>query len=143
MTAQPSAIEQSAEQTLFSCDHFGTVTNKRVIYERRSGFSGGSRVDIPLKHVTSVSLETSRSWLLFILLLLVAVSCLFAPHQGMYVRLIGAVAVASAALVYIGSPTIKVQTSSGKDGQPMSGQFWHRREASAFVEAIRAQLVEQ
>jgi hypothetical protein len=49
------------EQTFVSTV-FGTVTSKRVIYNRSKGWmSGGSREDIPLKHVTSVSLEISRS----------------------------------------------------------------------------------
>jgi len=42
----------SPEIAVFTSEHFGTVTNKRVTYEYRKGFSGRSRVDIPLSHVT-------------------------------------------------------------------------------------------
>jgi hypothetical protein len=133
---------QQPEQMLYTCDHFGTVTNKRVIYECRKGFSGRSRVDIPLKHVTSVSLETSRSWPLFFLLALVGAVCVFAPHVDVNVRSIGVTVLLLDVLVYMGAPTVVVNTA-GNDLKRQPGQFWHLREASAFVEAIRAQLVSQ
>ena len=50
------------DEKTFVENEFGTVTSKRVIYYRAKGwFSGGSREDIPLQHVTSVRLDTSRS----------------------------------------------------------------------------------
>jgi hypothetical protein len=40
---------------------FGTVTSKRIIYFTKRGWlAGGAREDIPLRHVTSIRLETSR-----------------------------------------------------------------------------------
>src|SRR4051794_14219654 len=65
-----NATQAQAEQTLADTP-FGTVTNRRVIYFRsKSWFGGGSREDIPLQHVTSVRLDTSRSILVGALLLL-------------------------------------------------------------------------
>jgi len=48
-------------QTEFS-NEFGTVTKDRVTYFRKKGwFSGGSREDVPIRHVTSVRYEKTRS----------------------------------------------------------------------------------
>src|SRR5216684_2171237 len=60
VTKGGNMAEQQAEQTFIE-NPFGTVTNKRVIYYRAKGwFSGGSREDIPLQHVTSVRLDITR-----------------------------------------------------------------------------------
>jgi hypothetical protein len=132
----------SPERMIFTCRHFGTVTNRRVIYETSGGISRKARVDIPLKHVTSVSLENVRSWPLLILLGLVGMTCLFAPNVDFKVRCVGVIALLLDILVLMGTPTVVVNTS-GNDLKKQPGQFWYMREAEAFVEAIRAQLVEQ
>jgi hypothetical protein len=61
MNAHGSVADTSiSEQTLVT-GIFGTVTNKRVIYNRSRGWlSGGSREDIALAHVTSVRIDTTR-----------------------------------------------------------------------------------
>lgn len=124
------------EQTLIS-NVFGTVTSKRVIYNRSKGWiSGGSREDIPLKHVTSVSLEVSRSILAGILLLLLGLPML-AGTLG--TALIGAMFVALAVLLLWGSPAVAVNTA-GNDLRPAKGAPWQRSDARSFVEALRAQL---
>jgi hypothetical protein len=56
--------------------------------------------------------------------------------------LIGGTALILDLLVWMGSPTVIVNTS-GNDRKPQPGFPWHVREAEAFVEAIRAQLVRQ
>lgn len=125
------------EQTLFTCPRFGAVTSTRVIYHRWKGFSGGSRVDIPLMQVTSVRLGTTRSWPLIIAMLVVAIGCLSAPG---IVRDMGAAALVLDFILFLGSPTVVVNTT-GQDLKKQVGHVWELREATAFVKAIRAQLV--
>jgi len=129
-----------SEQT-FATTAFGTVTSKRVIYHRAKGwFSGGSREDIPLKHVTAVRLETSRSVLAGILLLLVGLTLLAAVSIG--TKLCGAGLIFWAALLFWGSPAVVVNTS-GNDLRPAKGTPWQREEATTFVEALRGQLFKE
>ena len=104
-------MSEEAEQT-FASGVFGTVTNKRVIYQRAKGwFSGGSHEDFPLKHVTSVRLETTRHILGGVLFALIGLGCLGAPGGG---KLIGAALTALAVLLLWGSPAVVVNTA-GQD----------------------------
>jgi len=128
--------EQQEEQDVIKTQ-FGTITNKRVVYFRNKGwFSGGSREDIPLKHVTSVRLEVSRSLAGGIFLLLVGLALLSGNNS---VKAVGAVVIAIAVLVLWGSPTVVVNTA-GNDRTVSKGFPWLRREASAFVDVLRKQL---
>jgi hypothetical protein len=120
---------------------FGTVTSKRVIYNRSRGwFSGGSREDISLAHVTSVRMDTTRHLLFGILLLFVGLGLLGA--QSTNGVLAGIVCVALAVLLVWGSPTVYVNTA-GQDRNRASSWPWHRQQASEFVEAIRQQIVQR
>jgi hypothetical protein len=126
-----------AEQT-FVENPFGTVTSKRVIYNRAKGwFTGGSREDIPLQHVTSVRLETSRSLLGGLLLLLIGLAMLASPESGLVV--LGILLLALGVLLLWGSPAVVVNTA-GRDLNAAKGLPWQRGEANAFVEALRQQL---
>ena len=127
---------EDGERTVVE-NSFGTVTSKRVIYFRaKSWFRGGSREDIPLQHVTSVRLDTSRSVMLGILLLLVGLA-LLAGDGG--VKVIGLIVLGLAALLLWGSPAVVVNTS-GQDKTAARGFPWQRGEANTFVEALRQQL---
>jgi len=133
-------MTDQTEQT-FVAGVFGTVTNKRVIYQRAKGwFSGGSREDIPLKHVTSVRLDTTRHILWGILLALIGLPLAFAPdsHNGA----VGSVLFCLAVLLLWGSPTVVVNTA-GQDKNAARGWPWQRAEAMSFVDAVRSQLVSQ
>lgn len=142
MSAQVSqAGAPTQEQTLVTTI-FGTVTNKRVIYNRARGwFSGGSREDIPLAHVTSVRIDIKRHLLAGVLLILIGLSMALAG-SGAGVQAVGAVLVAVAVLVLWGSPTVHVNTA-GQDKSRASGFPWQRDQAISFVEAIRQQLVQR
>lgn len=130
-------VGERVEETLLS-NVFGTVTSKRVIYNRAKGwFSGGSREDIPLQHVTAVRLETSRSILGGILCLLVGLALLGAATDG--AKMSGAVLLGLAVLCFWGSPKVVVNTS-GNDLRAAGRPPWQQSEALAFVEALRAQL---
>lgn len=131
--------EQQNEET-FVNNPFGTVTSKRVIYYRAKGwFSGGSREDIPLKHVTSVRLDTSRNILGGVLLLLVALGLVGVGGGGVIVAL---AVLALAVLLFWGSPAVVVNTA-GRDLNAARGFPWQRGEASTFVEALRKQLFQE
>jgi hypothetical protein len=125
-------MDQRAEQTLVT-GMFGTVTNKRVIYNRaKTWFNGGSREDIPLKHVTSVRLETKRHFLGGFFLLLISIPLLAVG--------IGILSLALAVLLMWGSPMIVLNTA-GQDKNASQGWPWQRSAALLFVEAVRHQLV--
>lgn len=125
-----------AEQQVIS-NQFGAVTNKRVVYFRDKGwFRGGSRQDIPLKHVTSVRLDTSRSILGGIFLLVIGLALLNAAGGT---KVVGVALAALAILLLWGSPTVVVNTA-GNDLNAAKGFPWMRSEANAFVEALRSQL---
>lgn len=132
MIEPAAAIEQT-----FVENEFGTVTSKRVIYFRSKGwFSGGSREDIPLQHVTSVRLDISRSILGGILLLLLGLTMLAAEGA---IKAVALAFLALAVLILWGSPAVVVNTS-GRDLNAAKGWPWKRAEANAFVEALRHQL---
>jgi hypothetical protein len=129
----------AAEQTLVT-NEFGTVTTKRVIYQRSKGwFRGGSREDIPLKHVTSVRLDIRRHVLGAILVLLLSVMPLAYDPGGWILTL---AMLAWALLLLWGSPAIVVNTA-GQDLRPATGAPWQRQSATEFVDALRAQLVRE
>jgi len=111
---------------------FGIVTDKRVVYYRKKGwFSGGSREDVPLKHVTSVRVETYRSIVGGVLLILLGLMLL--------VAVIGIVPLAFGILMLVGSPLVVVTTAAG-DREAMRGWPWHRQLAEEFAGALRSQL---
>lgn len=142
MSAQISQTGAPTQEQTLVTTIFGTVTNKRVIYNRARGwFSGGSREDIPLAHVTSVRIDITRHLLGGILLVLIGLSMALAGG-GAGVQAVGAVLVAVAVLVLWGSPTVHVNTA-GQDKSRASGFPWQRDQASSFVEAIRQQLVQR
>jgi hypothetical protein len=126
----------SEEQTLVETA-FGTVTSKRVIYQSSKGwFSGGSRTDIPLQHVTSVRLDISRSVVWGLVVLLIGLTFLAAEGGA---KIFGLIALIYAVLLLWGSPAVVVNTA-GQDLKAASGFPWHRNEAGKFVEALRKQL---
>ena len=117
---------------------FGTVTSKRVIYFRAKGwFSGGSREDIPLQHVTSVRLDIVRSAGVGIILALLGLGLLSADVGAG--KIVGLLALAVAILMIWGSPAVVVNTA-GRDLNAATGFPWQRAEAGTFVEALRGQL---
>jgi hypothetical protein len=127
------------EQT-FVENGFGTVTSRRVIYFREKGwFSGGSREDIPLQHVTSVRLETARSFIGGILLLVVGLALLVGSGA---MKILGVVLIVLAVLLLWGSPKVVVNTA-GRDLNTAKGFPWKRPEANSFVEALRKQLFDK
>ena len=133
--------EPRAEETFLE-NSFGTVTSRRVIYNRAKGyFSGGSREDIPLKHVTAVRLETSRSILGGIVCLLFGMAMLVG-NLNVVAKVFGLLLLAVGVLCLWGSPRVVVNTA-GNDLRPAKGAPWQQGEATSFVEALRGQLFKE
>ncbi len=95
MNAQVSQADAPGQEQTLASTIFGQVTTKRVIYNRSRGwFSGGSREDIPLAHVTSVRLDTSRHLLGGILLVLIGLPMATAVRNSDALQMIGVLLVA-------------------------------------------------
>lgn|SRR5690554_3263831 len=114
---------------------YGTVTDRRVVFHSKKGwFSGGSQEDLPLKHITSVRLETNRRVLLGIVLLLAGLISMSADWL-----FVGLVLIVVAVLLLWGSPRVVLNTA-GSDLRPATGFPWTREEARTFVQAVQSQL---
>lgn len=126
---------QKNEEVLLE-NRFGTVTTKRVVWTR-----DGSREDIPLKHVTSVRLDTARNPKAGILLwLATGVLWVLGEITGQVGFQFGSVlALALAVLHFWGSPLVVVNTA-GRDLGATRGFPWQKKDASTFVEVLRGQL---
>ncbi len=134
------SVSQNQEQT-FVENPFGTVTSKRVIFFRSKGlFSGGSREDIPLQHVTSVRLDINRSILAAIVLLLIGLGTL--ASESALAMLVGVLLISLAVILLWGMPTVVVNTA-GTDLNAAKGFPWQRPLAQAFVDALRHQLFQK
>jgi hypothetical protein len=70
-------------------------------------------------------------------MLVVAIGCITATGV---VRDLGSAALILDFILFLGSPTVVVNTT-GQDLRKQVGHVWELREATAFVKAIRAQLV--
>jgi hypothetical protein len=119
---------------------FGTVTEKRVIYFTKKGWlGGGAREDIPLRHVTSIRLETSRHIIGGFLLLFMGLLFMAAPGGA---KVLALIPLAFGVLLLWGSPKVVLNTAGG-DLRPARGLPWTRPEANKFVLAVRAQLFKE
>lgn len=128
---------EPGEQEIASTS-FGMVTNRRIRYRYKKGwFSSGVEEDLPLRHVTSVRLETYRGPVRGAILVLVGLSLLVSKNGPL--ELIGAVLLALGVLYLWGSPKVVVNTA-GNDRRPAKGFPWQRGEAGRFVDAVRGQL---
>jgi hypothetical protein len=119
---------------------FGTVTDKRVIYFTRKGWlAGGTREDIPLRHVTSIRLEISRHIIGGSFLLLMGLLFMASPGAA---KVLALIPLALGTLLLWGSPKVVLNTAGG-DLRPERGLPWTRPEADKFVMAVRAQLFKE
>lgn len=133
-------MAEAGKEQSFVNNMFGTVTNKRVTYYRKkSWFSGGSQEDVPLRHVTSVRLETSRSVLWGIIWVIVGLGLFAIGSTGI---LLGIISLLIGLLLLYGSPAIAINTAGG-DLSVMKGWPWNANAANEFVRAVRGQLFEE
>ena len=126
--------EEQKEQ-IFVNNMFGSVSDKRVVYFRKkSWFSGGSREDVPLKHVTSVRIEKTRSIIGGIIFVLIGLATIC--------FLVGIIPLVIGIILLWGSPTVVVNTAGG-DLSAAKGWPWQKEAAEEFVEALRKQLFKE
>ena len=117
---------------------FGAVFNNRVEFKaKKRWWSGGSNEELPLRHVTSVRVESSRSIVGGILLLIVALGLLATGEAGL--MLFGLVLGALALLLLIGHPSVRINTA-GQDTRNIAGAPGSNSEAEKFVAAIGEKL---
>ncbi len=93
--------------------------------------------ELPMRHVTSVKLETHRNVVGGAFCAVVALAC-FAGHTG-GVIIIGLLFIGLAILAFWGSPRVRLNTAGG-DLRPARGAPWQRASAQAFVNAVRTAL---
>src|SRR5258708_37410192 len=117
---------------------FGTVTDKRVIYFTKKGWlAGGTREDIPLRHITSIRLEISRHIIGGSLLLLMGLLFMAGPGGA---KLLALIPLALGTLLLWGSPKVVLNTAGG-DLRHGRGLPSTRSEADKVVVAVRTPLV--
>jgi hypothetical protein len=118
-------------------NEFGAVQADRIaLYAKKSWFGGGSLEELPIRHVTSVRMETSRSLLGGILLLLVGMAVLVVGGIGIVVGLILA---ALGVVLLIGWPAVTINTA-GNDLRRMTGTLFQKSAAEDYVAAVRKAL---
>ena len=126
--------EEQKEQ-IFVSNMFGLVSDKRVVYFRKKGwFSGGSREDVPLKHVTSVRIEKTRSIIGGIIFVLIGLVTIY--------FVVGIIPLVIGILLLWGSPTVVVNTAGG-DLSAAKGWPWQKGDAEEFVKALHKQLFKE
>jgi hypothetical protein len=126
-----------SESGTFS-NEFGEVYPDRIVVNSKKGwFGGGSREELPIRHVTSVRLETNRSvvgGIVCVLLALVALS----SGTGAFM-LVGLIIGAFGVVLLIGWPKISVNTA-GNDLQIMTGTLLQKDAAGQYVAAVKKAL---
>lgn len=128
-------MPEAQAETTYVNNLFGLVTDKRVVYHRDRGWLWeGSEEDVPLRHVASVWVETSRNIIGGIMLILIGLATL--------IFMIGALPVVFGALLLWGSPTVVVNTTDG-NREVMQGWPWHRGLADDFARALQGQIVKE
>lgn len=130
---------QTSEKTVHNAG-FGAITDRRVMYQSKSllGLGGGANEDIPLRHITSVGLATSRHPIWGILIALAGVAGFFVSQNAIGL-IIGVVLIGVAVLLLWGSPQVILSTA-GQDRRFVSGPPWTKGEAERFVSQLRTQL---
>ncbi|HEX3942794.1 MAG TPA: hypothetical protein VHW69_01785 [Rhizomicrobium sp.] len=118
-------------------NEFGAVQSDRIaLYAKKSWFGGGSLEELPIRHVTSVRLETSRSVFGSILLLIIGLGALYVGGGGIVVGLILA---ALGVVLLLGWPAVTINTA-GNDLRRMTGTIFSKPAAEAYVTAVRKAL---
>jgi hypothetical protein len=112
---------------------FGTVTHTAVRFNVKKWiFAGTSEETLPIRHVTSVRVETSRHWIWGILLVILGLATL---KIG-----VGILFLALAIILIWGSPKVVVNTAGG-DLRPSVSWPWKRDDARLFEKALREELL--
>ena len=131
----------AASSTPMFENEFGAVYSDRIaFYAKKGWFAGGVLEELPIRHVTSVRLETSRNAIGGVVLALIGLG-LFSSGSG-GAMLIGAIALAVGILLLIGWPAVTINTA-GNDLRRSTGGVWQKTNAEEFVAAVRKALFDK
>ena len=120
---------------------FGTVHSNRIEFKaKKHWWAGGSHEELPLRHVTSIRIETSRSILLGIVLVLAGMAIMSIGESAAVV--IGAISLLFGIVLIIGHPSIRINTA-GQDTRTIAGSPGSKSEANRFINAVRERLFEE
>jgi hypothetical protein len=134
---------ETNEKLLFS-NSFGTVTDKRIILNYKSGAE-----DLPLGHITSVSYQRKRNYVFAIVNILIPAVGLNVLHPSVFSDNRGAVLtilmLAIASLFsgianLIGHHNIVI-SAGGKDRKPLKAEMSQTREGREFVDAVKRAMI--
>jgi len=122
-------------------NEFGAVYVDRIAFRDKKGWFGGGVVEeLPIRHVTSVRLETSRNIFGGVVLVLIGFG-LFSSGSG-GAMLAGAIALGIGALFLLGWPAVTINTA-GNDLRRSTGGVWQKTNAEDFVAAVRKTLFDK
>ena len=118
-------------------NEFGSVYADRVSFNIKKGwFGGGSVEDLPMRHITSVRAEVTRSPVLGAILALIGLACVLQGGGGL---VIGAVLLAVGIALLLGRPSVTINTA-GNDLRRSNGSIFQREAGTEFAAALRGAL---
>jgi hypothetical protein len=135
MPTRPSALTGQETRT-----SYGTVTDRQVTFNYKKGvFQPVSREDIPIRHVTSVRVETRRHIFWGIIFGVSGVASLANVGNSPGLIIAAAIFLGIALLLFWGFPRVVLNTAGG-DLRPSVGWPWTKGQADVFVNSLRAEL---
>ena len=131
-------MSDTTNNGLHFSNSFGSVYENRLDFQaKKTWWAGGSHEEIPLKHVTSIRLETTRHPIVGVFLLLLGLG-LVSSGDGAAVAIGLVLGLAGLGLV-IGHPSVRINTA-GQDVRHIAGRPGSKTEAEEFIGAVRQKL---
>ncbi len=126
---------------------FGEVQTDRITFSlKKSWFSGTLKADYPTKHITSISLDTSRRPILGGMCGLAGVTAVVqapgSPSAGSLIFL-GLILILVGIYLLIGRPAIHFATAGGEKIISYGSWPWQKNAAQEFVDAIRKEVFKE
>ena len=122
-------------------NEFGSVYPDRIaFYAKKGWFGGGVLEELPIRHVTSVRLETTRKTIIGAILALIGLVLMSNSSGGAI--LIGLFLLGLGVLLAIGWPAVTINTA-GNDLRTSTGGVWQKPNAEAFVAAVKKALFDK
>ena len=128
----------SGGETVIASTPFGEVTTKRVTFQTKKGLlSGGRREDIPIRHITSVTVATYRRIKAALFLALVGIIVVAAAPGA--AKVIGVLVILLAIFMVWGTPIVLLHATGGET-RGAKGWQWMRGQAHEFTTALRNEM---
>ena len=123
---------------------FGHVETDRITFNLKKGwFSGTLKTDYPTKHITSVSLDTSRRPIWSALLGLAGMGIFSSASESPEpegVIFWGIILILLAIYFILGRPAIHFSTAGGERIISYGSWPWQKKDAQDFVDALKKEL---